>query len=208
MVHDAAAIRARKRLYMTATSRLYSPAAKKKAEAADAYVATVDDEETYGPELHRLNFADSVERDLLSDYKVAILVMSEEQVAREYQAELADSEGLKVGDVGRVVECLNGLAKLDPEQGQFKDDPKPMQRAVAFRTPSRRRSVSSNLSACYRTMRVMPSVSFRSRRNTSTARAAYSCVPAGWRGWAPRACTSSTRSRELGLSSCGCSSSV
>ena len=132
MVHDAAAIRARKRLYMTATPRLYSPAAKKKAEAADAYVATMDDEETYGPELHRLNFADSVERDLLSDYKVAILVMSEEQVAREYQRELADSEGLKVGDVGRVVGCLNGLAKLDPGQTQFANDPRPMHRAVAF----------------------------------------------------------------------------
>ncbi len=132
MVHDAAAVRAHKRLYMTATPRLYSPAAKKKAEAADAYVATMDDEETYGPELHRLNFADSVERDLLSDYKVAILVISEEQVAREYQVELADSEGLKVGDVGRVVGCLNGLAKLDPGQTQFVNDPRPMHRAVAF----------------------------------------------------------------------------
>ncbi|MYG20553.1 MAG: DEAD/DEAH box helicase [Gemmatimonadales bacterium] len=132
MVHDAEAVRARKRLYMTATPRLYSPAARKKAEAADAYVATMDDEETYGPELHRLNFADSVERDLLSDYKVAILVMSEEQVAREYQAELADGDGLKVGDVGRVVGCLNGLAKLDPGGTQFANDPRPMHSAVAF----------------------------------------------------------------------------
>ena len=131
-IHDADAIRARKRLYMTATPRLYNPAAKRKAEAADAYVASMDDEETYGPELHRLNFADSVEGDLLSDYKVAILVMNEEQIAREYQLELADSDGLSVGDVGRVIGCLNGLAKLDPEHDQFKADPSPMQRAVAF----------------------------------------------------------------------------
>ena len=82
-IHDADAIRARKRLYMTATPRLYNPAARRKAEAADAYVASMDDEETYGPELHRLNFAESVEGDLLSDYKVAILVMDEEQIARE-----------------------------------------------------------------------------------------------------------------------------
>ena len=132
-IHDADAIRARKRLYMTATPRLYNPAAKRKAEAADAYVASMDDEETYGPELHRLNFAESVEGDLLSDYKVAILVMDEEQIAREYQRELADDEaGLNVGDVGRVIGCLNGLAKLDPEHDQFQNDPKPMQRAVAF----------------------------------------------------------------------------
>ena len=131
-IHDADAIRARKRLYMTATPRLYNPAARRKAEAADAYVASMDDEETYGPELHRLNFAESVEGDLLSDYKVAILVMNEEQIAREYQLELADSDGLSVGDVGRVIGCLNGLAKLDPEHDQFKADPSPMQRAVAF----------------------------------------------------------------------------
>ena len=133
LVHDAEAIRARKRIYMTATPRIYNPAAKRKAEAADAYVASMDDEETYGPELHYLGFADSVEADLLSDYKVAILVMDEEQIAREYQRELADPDaGLKVGDVGRVIGCLNGLAKLDPQHDQFANDPAPMQRAVAF----------------------------------------------------------------------------
>ena len=132
LVHDADAIRARKRIYMTATPRIYNPAAKRKAEAADAFVASMDDEETFGPELHRLGFAESVEAELLSDYKVAILVMGEDQIAREYQQELGDSDGLKLGDVGRVIGCLNGLAKLDPEHGQFSDDPKPMQRAVAF----------------------------------------------------------------------------
>ena len=133
LVHDTGAIRARKRLYMTATPRVYAAAAKKKAQAADAYVASMDDEHTYGPELHRLGFAKSVEDQLLTDYKVAILVMDEEQIAREYQQELADPDGgLKINDVGRVIGCLNGLAKLDPQGRQFKDDPAPMQRAVAF----------------------------------------------------------------------------
>ena len=133
LVHDAAAIRARKRLYMTATPRLYNPKTKRKARESDIYVASMDDDATYGPELHRLGFAQSVEAELLSDYKVAILVMDEEQIAREYQIELADPEaGLNVGDVGRVIGCLNGLAKLDPEHDQFASDPVPMQRAVAF----------------------------------------------------------------------------
>ena len=73
----ADAIRARKRVYMTATPRLYNPAAKKKAEQADAFVASMDDEATYGPELHRLGFARVGGAELLSDYKVAILVMDE-----------------------------------------------------------------------------------------------------------------------------------
>ena len=61
--------------------------------------------------------------------------MDEEQIAREYQNELADPEaGLKIGDVGRVIGCLNGLAKRDPAHDQFASDPDPMQRAVAFST--------------------------------------------------------------------------
>ena len=133
MIHDAEAIRARKRLYMTATPRLYNPKARAKAEKADAYVASMDDETTYGPEFHRLGFADAVEQDLLSDYKVSILVMTEEQIAEEWQEELAEVDGgLPLDDIGRVIGCLNGLAKLDPERQEFKEDPEPMRRAVAF----------------------------------------------------------------------------
>ena len=132
LVHDADAIRARRRLYMTATPRIYAPAARARAEEADAFVASMDDEAVYGPELHRLGFADAVERELLSDYKVAVLVVDEARIAREYQAELAGGGGLAVGDVGRVVGCLNGLAKLDPEGREFRGDPAPMRRAVAF----------------------------------------------------------------------------
>ena len=133
MVHDADAIHARKRLYMTATPRLYNPAAKKKARQADAFVASMDDEATFGPELHRLGFAGAVEQQLLSDYKVAILVMDEQQIAHEYQQELSDPEaGLSIGDTGRVIGCLNGLAKIDPERKQFLNDPSPMRSAVAF----------------------------------------------------------------------------
>ena len=132
LIHDTDAIRARKRLYMTATPRIYAPQAKQKASEADAYVASMDDEDAYGPEFHRLGFAEAVERDLLSDYKVAILMVDEDQIAAEYQEELAREGGLPVGDVGRVIGCLNGLAKRDPEGTHFADDPQPMQRAVAF----------------------------------------------------------------------------
>ena len=138
LVHDADAIRARRRLYMTATPRIYAPAARARAREADAFVASMDDEAVYGPELHRLGFADAVERELLSDYKVAVLVVDEARIAREYQSELAggvrlaDGDRPRVDDVGRVVGCLNGLAKLDPEGREFKGDPAPMRRAVAF----------------------------------------------------------------------------
>lgn len=130
LVHDAEQVRARKRLYMTATPRLYAAAAKKKAEANDVVLASMDDESVYGPEFHRLGFAQAVNEQLLSDYKVAILVISEDQINLDYSEELGDS--VNVGDVGRVIGCLNGLAKHDPEGREFHDDPQPMRRAVAF----------------------------------------------------------------------------
>ena len=136
LVHDQQAVRARKRLYMTATPRIYSETAQLKAKEEDIYVASMDNEHQYGPEFHRLGFAEALDtldekgEPLLSDYKVTILVMGEKQIARDYQGLLAEGEAL--ADVGRVIGCLNGLAKIDPEGREFTDDPEPMHRAVAF----------------------------------------------------------------------------
>ena len=136
LVHDDQEVCARKRLYMTATPRIYSETAQLKAKEEDIYVASMDNEEQYGPEFHRLGFAEALDtidergEPLLSDYKVIILVMSEKQIARNYQGLLAEGEAL--ADVGRVIGCLNGLAKIDPEGREFTDDPEPMHRAVAF----------------------------------------------------------------------------
>ena len=96
----------------------------------------MDNRQQYGPEFHRLGFAEALDtldekgEPLLSDYKVTILVMSEKQIARDRQGLLA--EGAALADVGRVIGCLNGLAKIDPEGREFTDDPEPMHRAVAF----------------------------------------------------------------------------
>ena len=77
LVHDAARVKAARRLYMTATPRLYTEGARRKAARHDVEVFSMDDEATYGPEFHRLPFSRAVEQDLLSDYKVVVLAMSE-----------------------------------------------------------------------------------------------------------------------------------
>ena len=121
LVHDEREVSARKRLYMTATPRIYSETAQLKAKEEDIYVASMDNEQQYGPEFHRLGFAEALDtldekgEPLLSDYKVTILVMSEKQIARDYQRMLAEGEAL--ADVGRVIGCLNGLAKIDQKVG-------------------------------------------------------------------------------------------
>ena len=130
LVHDEQKVCAAKRLYMTATPRIYAESAKLRAKEEAIYVASMDNAQQYGPDFHRLSFAEAVEADLLSDYKVTILAMSEKQIARDHQRLLAEGEAL--ADVGRVIGCLNGLAKVDPEGLEFTDDPDPMHRAVAF----------------------------------------------------------------------------
>lgn len=142
-VHDRDFIKASKRLYMTATPRIYSDVAKSKADEVGAAVASMDNEEVFGPEFHRLGFGQAVERDLLSDYKVLVLAVDESFVAKAFQQQLADeNHELKLDDAAKIIGCWNGLAKRrvlqvsedgttleDPENAE---DPAPMRRAVAF----------------------------------------------------------------------------
>ena len=132
LVHDAQRIRAEKRLYMTATPRLYTEGAKAKAASHETEVFSMDDPVTYGPEFHRLPFSRAVEQDLLSDYKVVVLAMSEQHVDAALQAHLAsgDSE-INITDAAKIVGCWRALQ--NPENKRPGDGPIPhLTRAIAF----------------------------------------------------------------------------
>ena len=132
-VHDNTVIKATKRLYMTATPRIYDDGSKSKAADGSAVLASMDDETLYGPEFHRLGFGEAVERDLLADYKVLVLAVDEEYVAKEFQQQLADENSeLSLDDVAKVVGCYNGLAKRSLDADRLNVDAHPMHRAVAF----------------------------------------------------------------------------
>jgi predicted helicase len=132
-VHDDKYLQSRKRLYMTATPRVYGDSAKAKADAADAWLASMDDYETFGEEFYRLGFAEAVNRDLLTDYKVLVLAINEEVVASAFQQQLSNSNHeLKLDDATRIVGCLNAFAKYDPTNKYFINDHVPMKRVVAF----------------------------------------------------------------------------
>jgi predicted helicase len=132
-VHDDKYLKTSKRLYMTATPRVYGDSAKAKADAADAWLASMDDYETYGEEFYRLGFHEAVTRDLLTDYKVLVLTVNEEAVASAFQQQLSDSNHeLKLDDATRIVGCLNAFAKHDPTSQYFTNDHTPMKRVVAF----------------------------------------------------------------------------
>lgn len=135
-VHDADYVHADRRLYMTATPRIFDENVKAKAEEHSAVLTGMDNEEEYGPEFHRLSFGEAVERGLLTDYKVLVLTVDEEMVAAPLQGQLAGADGeLRLDDATKIVGCWNGLAKRagkTPDGQGFAPGEAPMRRAVAF----------------------------------------------------------------------------
>ena len=131
-VHDNDYIRAARRLYMTATPRIYGVSAKAVAERDNVALYSMDDESLYGPELHVITFSEAVARGLLVDYKVLVLAVEESHINRKLQTLLADeSNQLKVDDAAKIVGCWKALAKIGVKEAN-EDVTEPMKRAVAF----------------------------------------------------------------------------
>lgn len=132
-VHDNENIQADKRLYMTATPRIFHPDSKARARDVRATLASMDDESIYGTEFYRMSFADAVEQDLLCDYRVLIFGVNEQAVARHIQTVLAADDGtLSLNDAAKIVASWNAIAKQKSPFEDFGDDPEPMRRVVAF----------------------------------------------------------------------------
>ena len=131
-VHDAAFIRAARRIYMTATPRIYGEGAKATAEKDNVVLCSMDDEKLYGKELYVITFSEAVKRELLVDYKVIVLAIEARHVSDRIQSLLKDENNqLKVDDAAKIVGCWKALSK----QGLSNDligDNAAMQRAVAF----------------------------------------------------------------------------
>ena len=134
-VHNQDFIQAKKRLYMTATPKLYSDETKVQAQENDAFLCSMDDVNIYGKEFHRLNFGEAVSTGLLTDYKVMVLAVDEKFVSATFQQQLADANNeLNLDDAVKIIGCWNGLAKrlIQDAQGEEIEDNNPMKRAVAF----------------------------------------------------------------------------
>jgi len=131
-VHNNAYIRSAKRIYMTATPRIYGEGAKASAEKDNVALCSMDDEALYGKELFVITFSEAVRRGLLCDYKVIVLAVEEAHVSRRIQNLLKDPDNqLKVDDAAKIIGCWKALSK----QGLADDlvgDGQAMQRAVAF----------------------------------------------------------------------------
>jgi len=133
-IHSDEFIRRAKTLYMTATPRIFAENAKNRASEKDAILTSMDDQETYGPVFFRLGFGQAVKENLLTDYKVIILTVSEEEVSQHYQA-IAEMGGeLNLDTAAKLTGCWNALAKRKNRGSDvdYGEDHAPMRRAVAF----------------------------------------------------------------------------
>ncbi|EJC08068.1 eco57I restriction-modification methylase family protein [Helicobacter pylori Hp P-11b] len=154
LCHSDENIKATKRLYMTATPKVYSESSKAKAKESDNVIYSMDDAEVFGEEIYTLNFERAIALDLLTDYKVIILAVRSENlsgVTNSVNKKISQlkAEGTKLDKklinnefVCKIVGTHKGLAKqdviaLDDENQEDNDlknkaDTFVSQRAISF----------------------------------------------------------------------------
>ena len=137
LIHDASRIHAHKRLYATATPRLYTESARGKAADRNLDIYSMDDESVYGPEFYKMAFSQAIEGGWLTDYKVIILTLKSDQVSESLGNLLAAEQdsGLNLDDAVKLLGCWEALA--DPEgvlsdRNVTGDQHNPLLRAITF----------------------------------------------------------------------------
>ncbi|RVZ52651.1 DEAD/DEAH box helicase [Helicobacter pylori] len=154
LCHSDENIKAKKRLYMTATPKVYSESSKAKAKESDNVIYSMDDADTFGEEIYTLNFSKAIALDLLTDYKVIILAVRKENlsgVTNSVNKKISqlEAKGTKLDKklinnefVCKIVGTHKGLAKQDlivlddknkeDHNLQNQYDTAPSQRAINF----------------------------------------------------------------------------
>ena len=106
---------------MTATPRIYGRKLKESIKDTSIELCSMDNEEIFGPVFYTLNFGNAVTQNLLSDYKVIVLVMDEASI---------ENSVVKIGSsldyVAKIVGCYKALVKIN------KEIPTSIKRVIAF----------------------------------------------------------------------------
>ncbi|MFW7418829.1 DEAD/DEAH box helicase [Vagococcus fluvialis] len=131
-VHSNDYIKSKKRLYQTATPKIFGLDAKQKAEDASVVLSSMDNKDLYGEEIFRLGFGQAVTNEILTDYKVMVLAVDERIIQKDMQKSIADDNGLQIGDISKIIGVWNGLMKRSSIESDAVFEGKPMQRAISF----------------------------------------------------------------------------
>ncbi|WP_343286593.1 type ISP restriction/modification enzyme [Helicobacter sp. 12S02634-8] len=167
--HDNNKINAKRRIYMTATPKIYSDKQKTKAAEKDNEVFSMDDEAIFGKSIYEIRFDRAVREKLLTDYKVIILTIKKEtytQIANNAIAKLKASGMSKLNEklvdldfVCKIIGTHKGLVKSDLKILDSTDqndnayitdtDKTPSQRALNF---CRNIATSKNIKESFQTI--------------------------------------------------------
>ena len=128
-IHDGGFILGKKRLYMTATPRIFSDDVKN--NATDYTLYSMDNEKLFGETLYTINFSEAVKRGLLVDYKVIVLTVDSDTIIKKIGNTITENSEIVVDDAARIVGCWKALSKQGIH-ADVEEDTNPMQRALAF----------------------------------------------------------------------------
>ena len=133
-IHSERNVGAKRRIYMTATPKIYSSDPRKKTDLAESNISSMDDPTIYGPEIYSLTFDEAVKKDLLSDYKVIMLSVDEEEiepVLREMLARLRENES-GANDILELDELSKFIGSWKALKQDGIDSENPIKTALAF----------------------------------------------------------------------------
>lgn len=136
-IHDNNFIQGHKRLYMTATPRLFGDNAKAKATELSIELCSMDDEKLYGKEFYRVGFSYAVEHGLLTDYKVFVLTVNQDtDIPEDIKQQILDPDRkeLDFNLASKLIGCINGLSKniVGDNNVTWNTDPCIMKRGLVF----------------------------------------------------------------------------
>ena len=100
LIHQNDQVRADKRLYMTATPRIYDLG---KNQDLAAQIIDMNNSDNYGNEFYRLSFKKAVEADMLCDYRVVALGITEGALGGDFTRALVELND-EIGGVGKAAD--------------------------------------------------------------------------------------------------------
>ena len=134
LIHDQHSLIAKKRLYMTATPRVYTRKSKDAMRKKGFEFTDMRDVGTFGPELHRLKFKEAVAQDELSDYRVIVMGVHESMLPRylrdQLQKDQARAAKVELSDMARLFGtalAMNGYVEGNPSE-----KPDKLPRTIAY----------------------------------------------------------------------------
>ncbi|MDR2526551.1 MAG: DEAD/DEAH box helicase family protein, partial [Rickettsiales bacterium] len=139
-IHDNNYIKANKRIYMTATPKVYGENATKKLDE-DSILYSMDNEKYYGKEFYKYSFSKAIRDEQLSDYKVIILTLDENEhifkkVREDYDIiyPQIQNRNFKFDDIIKIIGAIKGILKLFNKKDKIPQDIdlNPLKKTIAY----------------------------------------------------------------------------